>query len=284
MAHIRHNQNLAAHVAASRTHRTLQPATIMRRPAPVLLLFSAAGQGVEDEASRPVEILFIAGGRTRIFQGIHGADGRVTVNAPEYSQVSVQSLLLPDRQPDADAISELEDLVNSEAAHEADFQRFMERHPQVLLGGDYEALIPHVVLARDGDDNLIPDFFLKPVEGMSHEPAIVDLKLPDLALIKPTPRREGLYAKAMDGVNQLRTYGAYFEDRKNRDLVKSTLGFTAYRPRLILVGGRNTSSVSPEVRARVLADIRPVELRTYEDLLHRMKRQADSPPAVPTTS
>lgn len=110
---------------------------------------------------------------------------------------------------------------------------------------------------------------------MSHEPAVVDLKLPSQRVIKPTPRREGLYANVHEGISQLRRYHRYFADSANRDYVHEQLGFTAYDPRLVLVVGRSLDFEDPAARADVIKRARPVELVTYEDVLRRQKRLLD---------
>ena len=253
--------------------RALNSASSHREDVDLLLLFTSAGA-----ASHPqrLEILLLdSQDRVRVLVGVLGPDGRVVVRSDALSEVHTQGIVLRDRSHHLTAIEQLEDLIASNATQEADLQRFFEQHPEFLLGSDYEELHPHVVLSRAGDSDLIPDFILKPVQGMSHEPAIVDLKLPAQRLVKPTPRREGLYASVNDGVMQLRTYQRFFAERQNRDYVHQHLGFTAYDPRLVLIVGRMFETVDPVVRASVLNQIRPVELITYEDVLRRQKRLLD---------
>jgi hypothetical protein len=63
----------------------------------------------------------------------------------------------------ADAIGELEELLNSDASKELDYQQFFERHPDFITGDEYVAAHPHVVLATESGHHLIPDFLLEPV-------------------------------------------------------------------------------------------------------------------------
>ena len=225
---------------------------------------------------QPVEIIFIdAAGRLRLQRGVRSSDGRISVDTEAFADVFTQGIVVQDRRHQLAAVEELEELINSDATREAYLQSFFEAHPEFLLGTEYEHLYPHVVLTRTGKDDLIPDFILRPIDGMSHEPAIVDLKLPSQPVIQATPRREGLYANVNDGISQLRTYHRYFAESANREFVHQRLGFTAYDPRLVLVVGRSLDLDDPVARADIIKRARPVELVTYEDVLRRQKHLLD---------
>jgi hypothetical protein len=224
----------------------------------------------------PVEVISIdPSGRVRIQPGVRSSDGRISVDTDALADVFTQGIVVQDRRHRLAAVEELEGLVNSDAIREADLQAFFEAHPEFLLGSEYENLYPHVILSRAGESDLIPDLILRPLQGMSHEPALVELKLPTQPIIKATPRRAGLYANVHDGISQLRTYHRYFSEAANRDYVHEKLGFTAYDPRLVLVVGRSLELDDPVARADAMKQAQPVELVTYEDVLRRQKRMLD---------
>ena len=140
---------------------------------------------------QPVEIIFMdAAGRLRLQPGVRSSDGRISVESETVADVFTQGIFIQDPRDRFAVLEELEELINSDATREAGLQSFFEAHPEFLLGTEYQHLYPHVVLTHAGRDDLIPDFILRPIEGMSHETAIVDLKLPALPVIKATPRRE----------------------------------------------------------------------------------------------
>jgi len=202
----------------------------------LLLLFSPAVV----PNPQPVEIISIdSAGRVRIQAGVRSSDGRIVVDCVELADVFTQGIVVQDRRNRLAAVEELEALINSDATREMDLQAFFEVHPEFLLGSDYEHLYPHAVLGHAGESDLIPDFILRPIQGMSHEPAVLDLKLPSQPMVKRTPRREGLYANVHAGISQLRRYHRYFLEAANRDYVHKKLGFTAYDPRLVLIVGRS---------------------------------------------
>ena len=172
------------------------------------------------------------------------------------------------------AIEELEDLINSHTAAERDFQSFFERHPDFVLTEEHRDARPHVVLERDGGSGpLIPDFVLEPVE-QSGLVDLLELKLPTASLFVLKKSRMRFSAAVVEACAQLREYSAFFDESRNRAAVLQKYGLTTYRPRLFLVIGRRPKVDAIESR-RVEEDLpRQLVIRTYDDLLDRMKRRA----------
>jgi hypothetical protein len=173
-----------------------------------------------------------------------------------------------------DVCDEFERILNMHGLREAHLQEFLEAHPELLLGDEFELAVPQVTLStHDGD--LRPDFILRPLAGLSSEAKIIELKLPGQRVLKPRPvKRPALYAAVNEAVAQLRAYGRYFDDAASRQALTGRLGFYVYRPRLTLVVGRSQGLPSDDRRADALASIAPVELVTYDDLAVRYRRLA----------
>lgn len=171
------------------------------------------------------------------------------------------------------AIEELEDLMNSSAALEQDFQAFFERHPDFILTDDHKSARAHLTLeGEDRQGPLIPDFLLEPAE-QSGLADLLELKLPSTELFVLKKSRMRFSAAVAEACAQLREYSAFFDESKNRSRVLQKYGLTAYRPRLFLVIGRRPT-VDPILAQRVTLDLpHRVELRTYDDLIARMKRR-----------
>jgi hypothetical protein len=170
--------------------------------------------------------------------------------------------------------SEFERLINDPSTPESALQEFFESHPEFLLGDEYDALYPQVVFPTGIDGSPFrPDFILRPVAGVSYEPALVELKLATQPLVKRTRGHVGLYAGVHDAVAQLRSYARTFEESEHREWFNRELGFDAYRPTLALVAGRAGSL--PDRRSAAIARERaqPVELRTYDDLLRQFHKR-----------
>jgi len=171
--------------------------------------------------------------------------------------------------------AEFEQLINRPSVEEAALQEFFESNPEFLLTDEFEALYPQVVLpVGSRDSQLIPDFILRPVAGMSHEPEIVELKLPRQPVVKlHRAEHVGVYAPIHEAVDQLRSYARSFEDGVVREEIQRRLGFTAHRPTLALVVGRASGLPGNRLMALAKERVDPVELRTYDDLLLRFRRR-----------
>ncbi|MGA2650944.1 MAG: glycine cleavage system protein GcvH [Terracidiphilus sp.] len=219
--------------------------------------------------------------RIHYLRAIRGDDGKIIVHTDSFREVLSQSYIrLPWSSAKA-VIEEFEELINRPKIKEQALQEFFERFPEFLLGGEHETAHPHVrlkpqVMIGDEEQDLIPDFILKPIAGMTHEPSIVELKLPTVPIIKSTPRRERLYDSVAEAVAQLKTYARYFEQTENREYVRKVLGFTAYRPRLVLVVGKTISVGDEKLKADILSRSEGVEIRTYQDILYRYKKLTNS--------
>jgi len=168
----------------------------------------------------------------------------------------------------AHEIEEFEALINSVDTTERQIQKFLEAHPRFLLGQEHERLYPQVVLERQGQGNLIPDFLLQPFDRSFCN--IVDLKLPQAPVIAWRQNREGFSRAIHDAVNQLHRYRDYFEDPWRREIVRQRYGITAYRPRLAVIVGRRPHC--DPVLYRQIEDTTPtVQVVTYDDLLDRAR-------------
>jgi glycine cleavage system H protein len=205
---------------------------------------------------------------------VRGDDGRVIVDSKSFANIITRSIVSLSKDSANDIVAEFEELINRKSIREAELQRFLEEHPEFLLGFEYERLYPQIVLKQEGVSDLRPDFILKPIAGVSYEPKIVELKLPGANVLKPTPRREGVYSPIMEAVMQLRAYARYFKETENRDYVRDVLGFTAYRPRLALIVGRTIEFGDERIKADILSSLQPIELLTYNDILQQYRRMA----------
>ncbi len=210
--------------------------------------------------------------RLHYLPAVRGDDGRIIVGGSEFESAIAASLVSARSFYHKAIIEEFEYLINKPAVREQELQDFFERHPNFLLGADYERLYPQVVLKQEAEDTLIPDFILKPLAGVSYGPKVVELKLPGQQVVKATRRREGLYANIHEAVAQLRSYARFFNEQENREYVQRVLGFTAYRPRLALIVGKEITFADERVKADILESIQPIELLTFNDLLERYRR------------
>jgi CspA family cold shock protein len=171
----------------------------------------------------------------------------------------------------ASAVEEFEELINSGTAKESDLQGFFERNPDFILNDDYKAAKSQVVLERDAPDGpLIPDFLLEPVEqhGLCD---VLEIKRPKSKMFTIKKNRFRYSSAVFEACAQLRTYAEYFDNPLNRSRVRERHGLDAFRPRLFLLLGRR-GGVSPVARRLADADLTDrVVIRSYDDVLDRVK-------------
>jgi|SRR5215213_9240975 len=167
-----------------------------------------------------------------------------------------------------DEIEEFEAIVNSSLSTEHDIQKFLENHPKFLLGQEYQKLHPQVILEREEQGSLIPDFLVQPYNKEFCD--VVDLKLPKSPLIVGKDNRKRFSSAIAEAAAQLRTYRDYFEDKERREAVKDKYGITAYRPRLAVIVGRATG-IDDILYKQIKDDLQNLEIITYDDLIKRAK-------------
>ena len=174
-----------------------------------------------------------------------------------------------------DEIDEFEDLVNTRGVSEDSLQRFLSAHPQFLTGDDYASASSHIVLEREGDGPLIPDFVLKPhdPEGLAD---LVELKLPSAKLLVNKKNRVRLSAAVFEACAQLRTYSDYFESEDRRLAVADRFGVRVFRPRLYVVIGRRGVH-DPTLLRTAERDLQAFTVRTYDDLIERARARLRPP-------
>ncbi len=172
-------------------------------------------------------------------------------------------------------IEEFQELIGHQEIRENTLQDFFERHRHFLKGIDYAEVFPQVVLERDDEGALIPDFLLRPLDSRYAD--VLDLKLPTERLVVGPKDRKHLGAAVQSAIAQVREYRDYFERHDYRKRLREIYGITAYRPKCIVVIGRRPHDVQEEEVRRILDDVPSyLKIMTYEDLLSRMKEQAYS--------
>jgi antiviral defense system Shedu protein SduA len=200
----------------------------------------------------------------------------------DFVQATDSGLLVPQRallthfQQQFGAIDEtqilaLEDLLNSKSSTEDDFQRFFEKNPHFFRRWDYREVHPHVLLVRDGDGPLIPDFVLTDRE--LQQAMILELKRPSPRLITRQRNRDRFAAAIQEARAQLLTYREWFRERRNRDTLRERIGMSIYEPRLAVIIGRSSEFLDEFDRQRLTASHSEIEVVTYDDILRSAKRR-----------
>src|ERR1043165_755809 len=148
------------------------------------------------------------------FLAVSDDDGRIVVTParpdiaialvnPAGTIVSVVPHLVIPRidSPLSAVIDEFEYLINRPDVSELELQKFINAHPPLVMGLDYDAVFPQVALERRDDGPLIPDFLLKLLDKA--EVDLLDLKLPNAKMTSGGKNRLRFSQVVQNGIAQL---------------------------------------------------------------------------------
>lgn len=82
-------------------------------------------------------------------------------------------------------------------------------------------------------------------------------------------------AAVLEACAQLREYNLFFDEAKNRDKIAKEYGLLAFKPKMFVVIGRR-GDVSPIEVRKFESDIPNLRLRTYDDVVERIKAKVDA--------
>jgi len=188
----------------------------------------------------------------------------------------------PRREPEpsptkvtVEEINEFETLINSPNTREVEIQIFLEAHPAFLSLGAIKGgeVISQVILQTKDTPALIPDFLINP--GTNEPWAIVELKRPSVKLTLGQRGRRRLSSQIFEAIAQLRNYSEFFESPDNREEFKRKYGMDIYKPRLVVVLGRDYGELTRNETIKLRSQFPDVEILTYGDLLQRLKNVAE---------
>jgi thioredoxin 1 len=199
-----------------------------------------------------------------------GTYAYVSADARRHGLVYLPSLV---KTGFSQAIAELEELINSSYTTKDEIRRFLEAHPDLILGGDYHTAHSQVLLRREGMQSLQPDFLVEPVAG----------ELADVVEVEPAQREiatqsEGvteLTDVVVQACSRLREYRDYFESEKHRVEIEDDRGIRVFRPRMFVVIGRSGQTDSLTQR-RLEAQLPDVSLRSWDDVLAVARKRLDA--------
>lgn len=166
----------------------------------------------------------------------------------------------------ADPIRQLERLINEPRIKEREIERLLLDYPLFLSGLNYKEVYSQVVLPRFGTSDLRPDIIAEPFGDSWAD--IIELKLPiDPIVVKGKANRPRLHNAIADAVEQLREYRGYFENRELAERVEKQHGFRCFRPKLMVIIGRDPARFTPEQRRNALSSYPDIEFVTYDKLI-----------------
>jgi hypothetical protein len=162
-------------------------------------------------------------------------------------------------------IERLEVLVNQPRIEEAKIEALLRNNPLFMRGLNYSEVHFQVVFPRMGAKDLRPDIVAKPAGSEWWD--IIDLKLPTFPILVGKENRPTLSAAISEAASQLREYAAYFENRDIAKRVEQKYGFQCYRPKLVVIIGRDPKRFTEVETRRAMTAYPNLEILTYDKLI-----------------
>lgn len=171
------------------------------------------------------------------------------------------------------AVEEMESLINNPNTKEKDYQEFFERNPDFILTDDHKKAHGHIILTKDEED-LIPDFVLEPID-QNELCDLLELKLPSSQVFVLKKNRIRFYAAVLEACAQLREYSNFFDEENNRKSIYEKYGLLTYKPKMFVIIGRK-GNISPIEARNIKSDLPSLYLKTYDDILSRMRSRVEA--------
>jgi hypothetical protein len=201
------------------------------------------------------------------------ADGHYRFLDEEQNWHNIIYLTSSETQTLQKAVEELESLINDPNAKERDFQEFFERNSDFILNDEYKKAHSHIVLTKNDEECLIPDFMLEPVD-QSSLCDLLELKLPSEPVFILKKNRMRFSAAVAEARAQLLEYNRFFNEKRNRELVYEKYGLRALMPRMFLIIGR-LGTIDPLDKRKIEVTEPDLCLRTYDEVINRAKARVE---------
>jgi hypothetical protein len=185
-------------------------------------------------------------------------NGELWIGRPAVIAKQTQSILRSE-------LASFEKLIARTDVSEKEIQDWLETHPWFFKSLGFAKVYPKVVLERETDGPLIPDFILEPAANTWCE--ILDIKRPEPTLIAGPSDRKRFSAAVSQLQAQLREYRAYFEDPRLAQSIEKKYGIKCYKPKLIGVIGREIPDAGTREMRRLMTSYSDTEIVTFDRLI-----------------
>jgi hypothetical protein len=170
-------------------------------------------------------------------------------------------------------VKAFEELASQPEVPEKDLQSYFENNPEFLFFGTrYAKIYPHIILKRENEPDLVPDFLLKRVTDGYCD--ILDIKLPDKKILVGSDQRRRFSSEVESAIAQVNEYREFFNDPRNREKVEKLHGVKIYKPNMLVLVGDSTN-IDAEELIRIRDRRKDGEVVTYSDLTKHMKALLD---------
>lgn len=201
--------------------------------------------------------------------GEDGTYSYVSTNASRLGLVYLPKYVKTDF---ARAITEFEELINDSYTTKDEIRSFLLDNPGIILGGEYKAAHPQILLRRDGRRPLQPDFVLEPISGELAD--IIDIEPAQHDAVVEVDGVAALTDVVTQACARLREYRDHFEEERHRVEIEDEHGIRVFRPRMFVVIGR-AGRADALTQRRLETQMDDVTLRSWDDVLKVARERLD---------
>jgi hypothetical protein len=169
-------------------------------------------------------------------------------------------------------LKELEDTLNDSSVSEKDLQLFLERHPDLLKGSEYQTVIPQVCINsvdRLNEKSWQADFLLKPF-SQTDFCKLIELKVPGIPIQLKKSGHQKFSHQLNSAIRQINDYASAFNEMHTRKKFKEKYGFDVINPEMHIIIGRECDIVD----TKALMDFQKkqnVKIEDWDTFLKKLK-------------
>lgn len=169
-------------------------------------------------------------------------------------------------------LKDLEILINDPNALENDLQKYFEEHSELLLGDDYDVVLPQAVITYDDENSWKSDFVLTPC-NQNDFAKILELKIPKMNIMNRQKSGHTKFsAKLWDAIQQIKDYKRAFDNKNVRERFKCKYNVDVYKPDLHIIAGRN-SNFYESIEFLDLQREQNIKIETWDMALERLRKK-----------
>ena len=171
--------------------------------------------------------------------------------------------------PDAFTKEELKQyeqrILDNKDVTELEASRFFTQFPKFLTIGGYYEIAREVVLYKSSDEPIFRVDFCRKKFGNSFWD-FVELKSPKIPYVVRRGNHWKYSAHIEAGIHQSQDYREFLEKDLHRLQLEKHSGVRAFRPKILLIGGRTNITIDPLEVKRLVTRYHEIDIQTYDDI------------------
>ncbi|MBI3815601.1 MAG: DUF4263 domain-containing protein [Nitrospinae bacterium] len=179
--------------------------------------------------------------------------------SPKSFIVSSEVFSLQELKEYEECILDNKNITEREASH------FFTKFPKFLTVGGYGEIVKEVVLYKGTGDYIYRVDFCRKQFGEVYWD-VVELKSPKSPFIVRNGMHWKFSAQIDAGIHQALNYSDFMENDLNRLELERRTGIKLFRPKILMIGGRNDYIIDPIEMRKLLSRYHNIEIKSYEDI------------------